>query len=58
MVAGEASADLHGSRVIEALRRLDPEIQVYGMGSEHMRQAGAELIIDSSHLAVKYKEIY
>ena len=52
MVAGEASADLHGSRVIEALRRLDPEIQVYGMGSEHMRQAGAELIIDSSHLAV------
>ena len=52
MVAGEASADLHGSRVIEALRRLDPEIRVYGMGSEHMRQAGAELIIDSSHLAV------
>jgi lipid-A-disaccharide synthase len=52
MVAGEASADLHGSRVIEALRRLDPEIQVYGMGSEHMRRAGAELIIDSSQLAV------
>ena len=52
MVAGEASADLHGSKVIEALRRLDPEIQVYGMGSKHMRQAGAELIIDSSQLAV------
>jgi len=52
MVAGEASADLHGSKVMEALRRLDPEIRVYGMGSEHMRQAGAELLIDSSQLAV------
>jgi len=52
MVAGEASADLHGSKVIEALRRLDPAIRVYGMGSEHMRQAGGELIIDSSQLAV------
>ncbi len=52
MVAGEASADLHGSRVVEALRRLDPEIVVYGMGGEHMRRAGAELIIDSSQLAV------
>ena len=52
IVAGEASADLHGSKVIEALRRLDPEIQIYGMGSEHMRQAGAELIVDSSQLAV------
>jgi lipid-A-disaccharide synthase len=52
VVAGEASADLHGSKVVEALRRLDPEARVYGMGSEHMRQAGAELIVDSSRLAV------
>ena len=52
MVAGEASADLHGSRVVEALMRLDPEIRVYGMGSEHMRRAGAQLLIDSSRLAV------
>ena len=34
------------------MRRLDSEIRVYGMGSEHMRQAGAELIVDSSQLAV------
>jgi len=52
VVAGEASADLHGSRVISALKRLDSEIAVYGMGSENMRQAGAELIVDSSRLAV------
>jgi len=52
MVAGEASGDLHGSRAVKALRRLRPEVQVYGMGSEHMRQAGVEVLIDSSRLAV------
>jgi lipid-A-disaccharide synthase len=52
IVAGEASGDLHGSSVIKALRRLDPEIRVYAMGSEQMRRAGAEIIIDSSPLAV------
>ena len=52
IVAGEASGDLHGSSVIRALRRLEPEIRVYAMGSEQMRRAGAEILIDSSPLAV------
>jgi lipid-A-disaccharide synthase len=52
IVAGEASGDLHGSSVIKALMRLDPEIRVYAMGSAQMRRAGAEIIIDSSPLAV------
>ncbi len=52
IVAGEASGDLHGSKVAEALLRLDPEVQVWGMGGEHLRQAGAEILIDSSRLAV------
>jgi lipid-A-disaccharide synthase len=52
IVAGEASGDLHGSRVVKALMRFNPEIQVFAMGSEHLRQAGAEITIDSSQLAV------
>jgi hypothetical protein len=52
IVAGEASGDLHGSRVVQAIMRLNPEIQVFAMGSEHLRKAGAEIIIDSSRLAV------
>ena len=52
IVAGEASGDLHGSRVVQAIMRLNPEIQVFAMGSTHLRQAGAEIIIDSSRLAV------
>jgi lipid-A-disaccharide synthase len=52
IIAGEASGDLHGSGVVRALLRLSPDVQVYGVGSGNMRQAGAELIIDSSQLAV------
>jgi lipid-A-disaccharide synthase len=52
IVAGEASGDLHGSGVIKAVRGLDPGIRVYAMGSEQMRRAGAEILIDSSRLAV------
>jgi lipid-A-disaccharide synthase len=52
IVAGEASGDLHGSSVVKAVRGLDPEIHVYAMGSEQMRRAGAEILIDSSRLAV------
>ena len=52
IIAGEASGDLHGSGVVKALLQLSPGVQVYGVGGVNMRQAGAELIIDSSRLAV------
>lgn len=52
IVAGEASGDLHGSRVVEAMKRLDPELHVYAVGSERLRRAGAEMIVDSSELSV------
>lgn len=52
MIAGEASGDLHGSKVVEALSRLDSKVRVYGVGSGSMRQAGAEILLDSSALAV------
>jgi lipid-A-disaccharide synthase len=52
IVAGEASADLHGSKVVEALRRMAPEIRVLGLGGEHLRRAGVEILMDSSELAV------
>jgi lipid-A-disaccharide synthase len=52
IVAGEASADLHGAKVVEALRRMDPAIKVRAMGGDHLRRAGAEILVDSSRLAV------
>ena len=52
IVAGEASGDLHGSKVVEALRQMDPQVRIVGMGGNHLRRAGAEVLIDSSRLAV------
>ncbi len=52
IVAGEASGDLHGSGVVNALLGLSSDVQVYGVGGGNMRQAGAEMLIDSSRLAV------
>ncbi len=52
IVAGEASGDLHGSKVVEALRHVDPEVRVVGMGGNQLRRAGVEILIDSSRLAV------
>jgi len=52
IVAGEASGDLHGSKLVSALLSLQPELEIYAVGSELMRQAGAKVLIDSSTLAV------
>ena len=52
IVAGEASGDLHGADLARALRTLDPEVTLIGMGGEQMRQAGVTLIVDARELAV------
>lgn len=52
IVAGEASGDLHGSQLVSNLLNLQPELEIYAVGSELMRQAGAKVLIDSSALAV------
>jgi lipid-A-disaccharide synthase len=52
MVAGEASGDLHGSNLVRALKRYDPAITVSGIGGTHMKQAGVEILIPASKMAV------
>ena len=50
--AGEASGDMHAANVIKALHARDDSIKFYGMGSEQLRDAGAELLVDCSDIAV------
>jgi hypothetical protein len=47
IVAGEASGDLHGARLVEALRRLTPRLAVEGMGGAQMQKAGVTLLADA-----------
>ncbi len=50
--AGEASGDLHGSYLVEALRDLDPGIRVSCLGGRRLRQAGARVMVDNGEVAV------
>ncbi len=50
--AGEASGEMYGAQLIEALRRRDPSLQFFGAGGERMRAAGCEIVVDAKDLAV------
>lgn len=52
ILAGESSGDLYGARLAAELRRLDPQLAVRGMGGAAMREAGVDLLVDSSELGV------
>ncbi len=52
MVAGEASGDLHGSKVLARLRERAPELSVFGIGGDRMRAAGLELLYHADDFAV------
>ncbi len=44
IVAGEASGDLHGARLLQALRRREPQLEAFGIGGDGMRAAGMRLL--------------
>lgn len=52
MVAGEASGDLLGAALIEALRERLPQARFTGLAGERMRSAGCEALGSSEELAV------
>ena len=54
IVAGEASGDRHGAKLIAALRQLDPrrEFEFFGAGGDEMRAEGVETLVDSRDVAI------
>jgi len=52
VVAGEASGDLHGAALVEALRQQAPQLTFSGMGGLRMRSAGVRLLADAGETAV------
>ncbi len=51
VVAGEASGDLHAGRLVAALRGLAPDVEVWAVGGEGLRAAGARVVFGSEALA-------
>ncbi|MEA3471229.1 MAG: lipid-A-disaccharide synthase [Thermodesulfobacteriota bacterium] len=52
VVAGEASGDLHGSNLVKAMLSIDSSLKFYGIGGEKLRDAGVDIVADSSDMAV------
>ncbi len=44
--AGEASGDIHAAAVTAAIKKIDPQAEVFGMGGDALRQAGGEVLFD------------
>lgn len=52
VVAGEASGDLHGARLLSELRRRVPDLSAFGLGGDEMRAAGLDAVAHSSEVSV------
>jgi len=50
--AGEASGEMYGAQLIEALHRLEPSLEFFGVGGERMRAAGCDTVVDAKDLSV------
>ena len=51
IIAGEASGDLHGGRLVAALKELDPNLEIFGVGGNQMQAAGMSLLYHVNQLA-------
>ncbi|MEE8398109.1 MAG: lipid-A-disaccharide synthase [Desulfobacterales bacterium] len=52
IIAGEASGDLHGAKVVRAMNDAGGPIFFCGIGGEAMAAAGVRILVDASDLAV------
>jgi lipid-A-disaccharide synthase len=52
VVAGEASGDDHGARLVAAIREFCPNAEFLGVGGEEMRAQGVRILTPASELAV------
>ena len=52
IVAGEASGDMHAASLVREIRSLNPRVTFAGLGGENMKQAGVDIYLDVTALAV------
>jgi len=52
IVAGEASGDLHGARLVREMKAIDPSLSFCGVGGRNLEAEGVRLIARSSEMAV------
>ena len=51
IIAGEVSGDMHGAALIHELKKLDHDLEIYGIGGDLMKSEGAYLIYHLNRMA-------
>ncbi len=49
-LTGELSGDMHAAELVKAIRKLRPKWRITAIGSDHLRDVGAEIWYDCIHL--------
>ncbi len=52
IIAGEVSGDMHAAKLLKAIRVREPGVIAFGVGGEHLRAEGMEIIHDAREMAV------
>ncbi|TES92678.1 MAG: lipid-A-disaccharide synthase, partial [Desulfobacteraceae bacterium] len=52
IIAGEVSGDLHGSKLVSAMRKRDNALFFCGIGGQALKDAGVKILVDASELSV------
>jgi lipid-A-disaccharide synthase len=52
IVAGEASGDLHGARLVKEMRSRDRDLSFFAIGGGALKEAGARVTVDADALSV------
>lgn len=52
IIAGEASGDQHGAKLVQAMLKKNPALFFCGIGGPALRQAGVRILVDASELTV------
>ena len=51
IITGEYSGDIHASHVVRALKALNPDIEIEGIGGENLQKAGVKLFADHGKMS-------
>jgi lipid-A-disaccharide synthase len=52
IISGERSGDLHASNLVSAMQKLEPNVKFRGMGGRYSKEAGVDLAVDYSEVAL------
>jgi lipid-A-disaccharide synthase len=52
IICGEPSGDLLAGNLVEAIKKLDPAIEISGIGGEHLAKSGAKIFSNIKELSV------